>query len=194
MFQSVPTTFTLVELPLENSSWMEPTPSVPRSRVQQFLGTWPCHLTAHIWRTNSCGCQRRFHVECREEFLPDPRPTGRRLVWRFGPSYAVQSSTVALVNQRTRKIRALRMWECLTVHHGEALRGLVSPTTSVWPAHTHRCRRGDVCVIILRPFCGYGFQSFSSGSGQMLLTSLTSIHLCGHGAANRGSPVRLCVR
>ena len=28
MFQSIPTTFTLVELPLGSSSWMEPTPSV----------------------------------------------------------------------------------------------------------------------------------------------------------------------
>ena len=39
MFQSIQTTFS-GEAPLENASWMEPTPSVPSSRAQQFLGTW----------------------------------------------------------------------------------------------------------------------------------------------------------
>ena len=44
------------------------------------------------------------------------------------------------------EVRASHRWECLTVK-GEALRDLVPPTTSVWPAHTQSRRRGLHCEL-----------------------------------------------
>ena len=59
---------TLVEQAPCYSSWMESTPRAPSSCAHQSLGTWPCHLTAWIWRTIPCGCQRRIPCWTREKY------------------------------------------------------------------------------------------------------------------------------